>query len=57
MTMYKNEILEEIHQYREDYAKFFNYDLNAIFKDLREKQIASGREFFKLPIKRQSRRS
>lgn len=55
--MYKNEILEEIHQYREDYAKFFNYDLNAIFKDLREKQIASGREFFKLPIKRQSRRS
>jgi hypothetical protein len=50
--MYKDEIVEEIHKYREEYAKSFNYDLNAIFKDLRQKQIARGHQVVKLPIKR-----
>ena len=49
--MYKDEI-EEIHKYREEYAKSFNYDLKAIFDDLRKKQIAHGRTVVKLPIKR-----
>jgi len=52
--MYKDEILEEIHKYREEYAKSFNYDLKAIFDDLRKKQIACGRKVVKLPIKRSS---
>jgi hypothetical protein len=51
--MYKDEIVEEIHKYREEYAKSFNYDLKAIFDDLRKKQIARGRKVIKLPIKRQ----
>ncbi|WP_322704709.1 hypothetical protein [Nostoc sp. DedQUE04] len=55
--MYKNEILEEIHKYREEYASSFNYDLNAIFNDLRKKQIAHGRKVVKLPIKRRSNKS
>ncbi len=55
--MYKDEILEEIHKYREEYAKSFNYDLNAIFSDLRKKQIAHGHKVVKLPIKRQSKKS
>ena len=55
--MYKDEIVEEIHKYREEYAKSFNYDLKAIFDDLREKQIASGRKVIKLPIKRQYNKS
>ena len=55
--MYKDEIIEEIYQYREQYAKSFNYDLNAIFRDLRQKQIASGRKVVKLPIKRRSDKS
>jgi hypothetical protein len=50
--MYKDPILEELHKYREEYAKSFNYDLKAIFEDLRKKQIASGRKVVKLPIKR-----
>jgi hypothetical protein len=50
--MYKNEILEEIHKYREEYAKSFNYDLKLIFNDLRKKQIARGHKVVKLPIKR-----
>jgi hypothetical protein len=52
--MYKDEIVEEIHQYREEYAKSFNYDLKAIFDDLRKKQIAHGRSVVKLPIQRSS---
>lgn len=42
--MWKDEIVEEIHRIREEYAKSFNYDLNAIFADLRKKQKESGRE-------------
>lgn len=42
--MWIDEIVEEIHQVREEYAKSFNYDLDAIFADLRKKQEESGRE-------------
>jgi hypothetical protein len=49
--MYKDEILEEIHKYREDYAKSFNYDLQAIFEDIRKKQAASGRKMISVPLK------
>jgi rubrerythrin len=52
--MYKDEIIEEIHQYREEYAKSFNYDLRAIFDDLKKKQIAHEHKVVKLPIKRYS---
>ncbi len=55
--MYKDEILEEIHKYREEYAKSFNYDLKAIFDDLRKKQIAHGHKVVKLPIKQSSNNS
>ena len=49
--MWKDEIVEEIHQIREAYAKSFNYDLDAIFADLRKKQAASGREVVNLSRK------
>ena len=55
--MYKDEILEEIHKYREEYARSFNYDLHAIFNDLRKKQIAHEHRVVKLPIKQRSRKS
>ena len=55
--MYKDEILEEIHKYREEYAESFNYDLKAIFNDLRKKQIARGHKIVKLPINRQPNKS
>ncbi|MBW4471131.1 MAG: hypothetical protein KME45_12110 [Stenomitos rutilans HA7619-LM2] len=50
--MWTDEIVEEIHQIREEYAKSFNYDLDAIFADLREKQAESGREVVNLSPKR-----
>ncbi|MBD2772421.1 hypothetical protein [Iningainema tapete] len=46
--MWTDEIVEEIHQIREEYAKSFNYDLDAIFADLRKKQAQSGREVVSL---------
>lgn len=49
--MWKDEIVEEIHQIREAYAKSLNYDLDAIFADLRKKQSASGREVVNLSRK------
>ncbi|MEQ9372300.1 MAG: hypothetical protein RIG63_25270 [Coleofasciculus chthonoplastes F3-SA18-01] len=52
--MYRNEILEEIHQYREEYARSFQYDLKAIFNDLQKKQAAHKDRLVKLPIKRWS---
>ncbi|AFY60669.1 hypothetical protein [Synechococcus sp. PCC 6312] len=50
--MWQDEIVEEIHQIREAYAKSFNYDLDAIFEDLRKKEAASGREVVSLSRKR-----
>ncbi|HEY9705158.1 MAG TPA: hypothetical protein V6C58_22160 [Allocoleopsis sp.] len=38
-----NEILDEIYQFREDYAKTFNYDVKAMFTDWRERQALSGK--------------
>jgi hypothetical protein len=49
--MWKDEIVEEIHRIREEYAKSFNYDLDAIFEDLRKKQAQSGREVVNLSQK------
>jgi hypothetical protein len=49
--MWTDEIVEEIHRIREEYAKSFNYDLDAIFADLRKKQDESGREVVNLSRK------
>ena len=50
--MYKNEILDEIHKYRDEYAKSFEYDLRAIFNDLKQKELNHKDRLVKLPIKR-----
>jgi hypothetical protein len=44
-------IVEEIRQYREQYAARFGYDLAAICRDLRERQGACGREVVSRPPK------
>jgi hypothetical protein len=49
--MWRDEIVEEIHRIREEYAKSFNYDLNAIFEDLRRKEAKSGKEVVNLSRK------
>ena len=49
--MWKDEVLEEIYKIREEYAKSFNYDLQAICDDLRKKEAASGRRLISKPLK------
>ena len=52
--MYKDEILEEIYKNREEYAKRFNYNLDAIFQDLKNKQAVHPHKIVKLKIKRRT---
>lgn len=49
--MWKDEIIEEIHKHREEYAKSFNYDLHAIVEDLRKKQAIRGKQLISKPLK------
>ncbi|HBB34420.1 MAG TPA: hypothetical protein DDZ80_32400 [Cyanobacteria bacterium UBA8803] len=49
--MWVDEIVEAIHKIREEYAKSFNYDLDAIFADLRNKEAQSGRKVVTLSRK------
>ncbi|MCC5618666.1 hypothetical protein LC605_26970 [Nostoc sp. CHAB 5836] len=53
--MWKDEILEEIYRIREEHAKSFNYDLQAICDDLRQKQAVSSRQIISQPLKQPSR--
>lgn len=39
-----DEIVEEVRQVRDEYAKKFNYDIAAICADIRQQQAASNRQ-------------
>lgn len=52
--MWKDEVLEEIYKIREEHAKSFNYDLQAICDDLRKKQAESGKQVISQPFKQHS---
>lgn len=45
-------IVEEIRRIRDEYARKFNYDLDAICQDLREKQSVGKQRVVSLPPKR-----
>ena len=49
--MWQDEILDEIHKFREEHAKSFNYDLDAMFLDWQKRQAESGRQVVSLPRK------
>ncbi|MBW4566763.1 MAG: hypothetical protein KME31_01720 [Tolypothrix carrinoi HA7290-LM1] len=55
--MWSDEILEELHRIREEHAKLFNYDLDAMFADWQQKQAASGREIVTLSLHQQDNKS
>ncbi len=38
-------IVEEVRRVREEYAARFNYDLDAIYRDLKEQEKLSGRTY------------
>ena len=39
-----DDILKEIREYRDSYAKRFNYDLEALHRDIKEREKNSGRQ-------------
>ncbi len=50
--MIDDPIVEEVRKARDEYAKRFDYDLDAICKDLQEKQQQSDRQLVSFPPKR-----
>ena len=50
--MTEDPIVAEVRQARDDYAKRFNYDLDAICRDLQQKQQQPGRKLVSFPPKR-----
>ena len=45
-------IIAEVWAIRRAYAAQFDYDVEAMFRDIRAKQEASGREYVRLPARR-----
>jgi hypothetical protein len=52
--MWEDEILEELYRIREEHAKAFNYDFNAIFADWQKRQAASGKKLISLQFQQRS---
>ncbi|MBI1745290.1 MAG: hypothetical protein HYR55_01730 [Acidobacteria bacterium] len=49
--MWKDTIVEETRKVREEYAAQFDYDLEAVYQDLKEKEKQSEREVVSLAPK------
>lgn len=47
--MWNDPIVEEVRKVRNEHAKRFDYDLQAIVADLKKQQKASKRKFVTLP--------
>ncbi|MCY4658695.1 MAG: hypothetical protein OXF93_02650 [Acidobacteria bacterium] len=45
-------IIAELRAIRQEYAARFNYDVDAMFRDIRARQEASGREYVRLSSRR-----
>ena len=45
-------IIAELRAIREAYAARFDYDVDAMFRDIRARQEASGCEYVRLPTRR-----
>jgi hypothetical protein len=48
----RDSVVDEVRAAREAYAKRFNYDLGAIYRDLKEQQRRSGQTYVSLPPRR-----
>jgi hypothetical protein len=52
MPMTDDPIVAEVRNARDEYARRFGYDLDAICRDLQQRQAQSGRTLVALPPKR-----
>ena len=55
--MWKDPIVEETRKLREQYASQFNYDIDAIFKDIQQRQAQSGKKLVSFPARKPSKSS
>ncbi len=51
--VWQDPIVEEVRKARDAYAKQFNYDLDAIYRDLKTKERQSGRQVIPCPSKQE----
>ena len=51
-TMQPDPIIAELRAVRDTHAARFNYDVRAIFQDIRAMQEMSGREYMRYPARR-----
>ncbi len=49
--MWTDEIVEDVRKVREEYAAKFNYDLEAIYQDLKKQEQEGRRKVVSLPPK------
>ena len=52
VTKQADPIIAELRAIREAYAARFDYNVEAMFRDIRARQAASGREYVRLPAGR-----
>lgn len=50
--MWEDPIVEQLHKIREEHARKFNFDLQAIYNDLKEQEAKSGYKIISLPIQK-----
>lgn len=50
--MWKDPVVEEVRAIRDEYARRFDYDIEAICRDLRAQEAHCGHEVVQLPPKR-----
>ena len=50
--MWKDEIVEEVRRVRDQYAATFEYDLDAIYEDIKKQEEQSQHKVVSLPPKR-----
>ena len=50
--MWDDPIVAEVRKARDEYAARFNHDWDAIYRDLKEKEKASGRQYVNYPPRR-----
>ena len=50
--MMKDPIVEEVRETRRAHARKFDYDLKAIYADIKKRERASGKTFLSFPPKR-----
>lgn len=51
-TKQPDPIIAEVRAIRDEYAARFDYDVGAIFRDIRARQEASDREYVRYPARR-----